>query len=123
MTQELTDTERAQRETERTVEGAMDEAERAGNEMSGSVSERIESGSNRVGDVAEKAAGMLRDRATMADGATDKMASRLESASEYLHQGDADTFRQDVGAYIKKHPFQALVIGAVGGYLVSKVLL
>jgi len=99
----------------------MNESKEHAEQTTATIQKQIDEGTNKVGDIAEKAANIVRDRTTMADDAAETVAAKLDGASEYLHEADTDTLKNDVTSYIKKHPMQA-VAAAVGGFLLLRML-
>lgn len=98
-----------------------EQAEQTAANATATIQKQIDDGTSKVGDMAEKAANMVRDRTTMADDAAETVASKLDSASEYLHEADTDTLKSDVTSYIKAHPMQA-VAAVVGGLVLLRML-
>jgi pyruvoyl-dependent arginine decarboxylase (PvlArgDC) len=101
---------------------AMNETKEQAEQTTATIQKQIDDGTSKVGDIAEKAAHVVRDRTSMADDAAETLASKLDSASTYLHDADTDTLKNDVTSFIKKHPVMATAAGLVGGFLVLRML-
>ncbi len=98
-----------------------EQAEQTPTNATATIQKQIDDGTSKVGDMAEKAANVVRDRTTMADDAAETVAAKLDGASEYLHEADTDTLKNDVAGYIKKHPVQAAA-AVVGGLVLLRML-
>ena len=99
----------------------MNETKDQAEQTTATIQKQIDEGTSKVGDIAEKAAHVVRDRTTMADDAAETVASKLEAASENLHQADTDTLKTDVTSFVKKHPVQTAA-AVVGGLLLLRML-
>jgi ElaB/YqjD/DUF883 family membrane-anchored ribosome-binding protein len=93
------------------------------NEAAAGLKQRAE---QEAGHVAEKLQGVSSDAMekaeAMQDQATDRLASGLEHASEYVRGTDAAAVRDDLSAWVKKHPMQALAVGVFTGFIAARVL-
>ena len=86
------------------------------------IQERAHGGAEKAATLAESTASALRDRGATAADVSDTVAQKLESAAEYMHSADGAAVKTDVTDFIKKHPREALVVGVVGGFLLSRLL-
>ncbi|HUH00886.1 MAG TPA: hypothetical protein VML75_02760 [Kofleriaceae bacterium] len=53
---------------------------------------------------------------------SDKVASKLEGAGEYLRDSDAKSMGQDVTNLIRRHPKASIMVGLGLGFLVYRLL-
>jgi ElaB/YqjD/DUF883 family membrane-anchored ribosome-binding protein len=101
---------------------ATEKASGAVSSTSERVHSSIERGTDVAGDLAGRAGDSVREYTGRADDAAEAAAQKLDRASDYLHEADADTLGSDFVNYVKKHPMQAVAVAVVGGIIVGRML-
>jgi hypothetical protein len=104
-----------------------DQAREKASEYGDKAREQAEAGKDQAASGMEKAAGMLRERTAGTDGgvasqAGTKVADGMESAASYLRQHDTTEMWNDVEAYAKQHPTQALAGAVIAGFLLGRLI-
>src|SRR5437867_6829235 len=84
-------------------------------ELGAALARQAETASERLQNLASQ----FRE-ALPTNGAAALVSEGLESAKSYLGERDLGDFRQDVVQLVRRHPVQALLIGAGVGYAISR---
>ncbi len=88
--------------------------------------DRADAGIDKAAGSLEDAAQKLKDKSATTDGipaqAGTKVAESMEKTAGYLREHDTSAILDDVEAYVKEHPLQAVAGAVVGGFLISRIL-
>jgi ElaB/YqjD/DUF883 family membrane-anchored ribosome-binding protein len=88
--------------------------------------EQVEGQRERIASRVEDAASGLKHHAEVGDNlryeTERRVAHGLESAAGYLKTHQTNEVAGDVGSYVKQHPVRSLIIAAIIGYLMGKIL-
>jgi uncharacterized protein YjbJ (UPF0337 family) len=101
-------------------EQAQNEVERRFNEYDVAGGSALSSSGAAVQDLRAKAYEFGASASNMAREATAGVASGLETAGSYLKEKDLGNIAADFAALVRKHPVQAVLIGAGLIYLLSR---
>jgi uncharacterized protein YjbJ (UPF0337 family) len=101
-------------------EQAQYEVDRRFNEYGGAGGSGLSGSGAAVEDLKAKAYEFGASASSMAREATAGVASGLETAGSYLQETDFRTIAADFAALVRKHPVQAVLIGAGLIYLLSR---
>jgi uncharacterized protein YjbJ (UPF0337 family) len=101
-------------------EQAQNDVERRFSEYSGASGSALSGSGAVVEDLRAKAYDYGASASSMAREATAGVASRLETAESYLKEKDFRNIAADFAALVRKHPVQAVLIGAGLIYLLSR---
>jgi ElaB/YqjD/DUF883 family membrane-anchored ribosome-binding protein len=87
---------------------------------------QVEGQRERIASRVEEAASSLKQHAEDGDNlrfeAERRVAMGLESAAGYLHSHQTAAVAGDAVGYVRQHPFRSMIIAAVIGYLLGKLL-
>jgi len=90
------------------------------------ASEQVEGQRERIASRVDQAASSLMHHAESGENlryeAERRVAHGLESAAGYLHSHQANEVAGDVNGYVHQHPLRSIVIAAVIGFLLGKLL-
>ena len=88
--------------------------------------EQLDAGKDQAASGMKKAADVLRDKTGQSSGMTaqagTKVADTMESAAGYLREHDTAQMWDDLEAYVREHPAQALAGAAFAGFLFGRIL-
>jgi len=88
--------------------------------------ETVEERRERLASRVEEAASGLLQHAEEGENlryeAERRVAHGLESAAGYLHSHQTAEVAGDVGVYVRQHPVRSMIMAAVIGYLLAKIL-
>ena len=88
--------------------------------------QQVEGQRERIASRVEEAASGLLHHAEDGDNlrfeAERRVAHGLESAAGYLHSHPTNEVAGDVAGYVRQHPVRSLILAAVIGYLLGKLL-
>jgi ElaB/YqjD/DUF883 family membrane-anchored ribosome-binding protein len=88
--------------------------------------DQFEAGKQQAAGGMEKAAEMVRERAAQTGGvpaqAGARVADTMESAAGYLREHDTAQMWDDLEAYVRQHPAQALAGAAFAGFIFGRML-
>jgi ElaB/YqjD/DUF883 family membrane-anchored ribosome-binding protein len=109
---------------------ARGQAEQRVKELTGKARERaqeqVEAQRERIASRVEGAASGLLQHAEEGENlryeAERRVAHGLESAAGYLHSHQTTEVAGDVGTYVREHPVRSLIMAAIIGYLLAKIL-
>ena len=85
---------------------------------------RLKDGREEVAGRLERAADGLRERTAGKAGGPviERAAKSMESTAGYLHEHEAAAIAGDVSSYVKLHPTAAIVLAALMGFLLGRLL-
>jgi ElaB/YqjD/DUF883 family membrane-anchored ribosome-binding protein len=87
---------------------------------------QVEGQRERIASRVEEAASSLKQHAEDGDNlrfeAERRVALGLESAAGYLHSHETTAVAGDAVGYVRQHPFRSMILAAVIGYLLGKLL-
>ena len=84
--------------------------------------ERADDGIHRASAVAAHAAEALRGSNERTQHATETAATKLDKASEYMHDADSSTLVHDATRFVRKHPLQTAA-AVVGAFILARLIL
>lgn len=100
----------------------------AGNELLDRANETGARGFRSMGQKLDEAADYVRTRGPEAarrlhvdDEHVDRVAGSMHGAADYLRSHDPRSVLGDVDRAIQKHPYRALMVGAVVGYAIGRL--
>ncbi|MEX2263660.1 MAG: hypothetical protein WD696_17015 [Bryobacteraceae bacterium] len=107
-----------------TASGICRKASEYGRNAAGKVDEGLRSVAGKL----ENASSSMHRRADglpggqRVSGIAHKAADGLHSAAEYVRTHDTNTIKHDTENTLRRHPVQSLVVAAVGGFLVGRMV-
>lgn len=109
-----------------TVSEKVDQAKEKASEFAEQAQERVDEGKDKAADAMQQAADTLRERTTGSSGlaaeAGEKLATGMEKAAAYTHDRTTAEILNDLEAYVKEHPTQAVVGAVFAGFLLGRIL-
>lgn len=88
-----------------------------------SVHDRAEEGKEKAAARLDRASEQIRHQATgPVKPVGEKVAGTLDKTADYLHEHETDEIMDDVRAYVRRHPMQAVAGAAVGGFFFARLL-
>lgn len=114
--------QRVRKLSEKARERAQQQAEKA-REL---AQEQVEGQRERIASRVEEAASGLKQHAEEGDNlrfeAERRVAHGLEAAAGYLHSHQTTEVAGEMGTYVRQHPVRSLIMAAIIGYLLGKIL-
>ena len=114
------------------VEAQSGVAEGQGQDQGGGTMAKVDAGIEKAAEGMDKLVGAIRDRGQQMEGGSGPAgtvgsvaataADKLEGASQYLHQTDADRLISDLEALVRREPAKALLVAAGIGFVLAKAL-
>ena len=88
--------------------------------------DKLDQGKAKAADVMSQTASTIREKTSssggMAADAGAKLATGMESVASYTKEHNTSEMMDDLEAYIKKHPGQAVAGAVVAGFLLGKII-
>lgn len=120
------DAEDARESTEQKAQEYGGKAQDRAGEMAAKAQEKADMGVDKAADSVASVAEKVREKADQSSGiqaeAGTKVADTMEKTAGYLKNHDSAEILDDVEAYVKAHPMQALAGAVIGGFIIGKIL-
>src|SRR4029079_13087959 len=109
-----------------TEDGAMKGVQERAAQVGEKITEQADAGLDRAAESLGDASDQIRQKAREQGGVQEqigtKVADGLDKTSEYLESRDTAQIIDDVEAYVKEHPMEALAGAVRGGFRLARVL-
>ena len=83
----------------------------------------IEKAATGLQDASEKLRGRMEGQDGVQAQAGTKIADGMDKTATYLREHNTDEVFDDLEKFVREHPLQAVAGAAIGGFLISRVLL
>jgi hypothetical protein len=100
--------------------------EEKASELGDKAQEQLETGKEHAAGRMERAAEIVRERASGSEGvpaeAASKVAGSMEGAATYLREHSTAEIWSDVEGYAREHPAQAIAGAVFAGFIIGRIL-
>lgn len=118
--------DRASAAASETTGNMVETAKQKADQVVGQVSATADAGIDRAATGLDRAAEMLRDRASGQGGSMESVATvaaeRLDAAAHYLQGKDSETLIAELEALVRRRPTESLLVALGIGFLLSKAM-
>lgn len=107
---------------------AMDKAGEKAGQVANQASAAADQGINKAAEGLDQAADMIREKGKQVGPGTGvqssavMVADKLDAASGYLRDKDSDQLVADLEALVRRKPAESLLVAAIAGFFLSKIL-